>query len=93
MPKASSATQVLKKIKCEYLSLYKGEGYWYFIFDNGTTYESESIMVIRMNDMTVEQWVDAGEAFLERCKKIEEDRINPNYKNMTMIFKNIEKGE
>lgn len=72
---AKTVKPILKKINCPHLNLYKGDGYWYFIYDNGTTYESESVMVIRLNDMTVEQWVDAGEAFVERCKKIEEDRI------------------
>lgn len=69
---AKSAAEILRAIGCRQLALYRcvGEGYWYFIFDDlaGTgTYESKSVYVPRLNDMSVERWVEIGLAFALEC--------------------------
>lgn len=39
-------------------SLYKGEGYFYLVFDDGVRFETLSVCVYRINHLTLEQWQD-----------------------------------
>lgn len=64
---AKSSAEILRGVNCPNLNLYRGEGYWYFIHDDGRTHESESVYTMRLNDMTVAQWVEIGVAFVKRC--------------------------
>jgi len=69
---AKSSAEILRLIGCRQLSLYRcvGQGYWYFIFDDlaGTgVYDTESIYCMRLNDMSIARWVDAGRSFALRC--------------------------
>lgn len=57
-----SAT-ILKTIGNPSLALYRGEGYWYFIYDNGTLHESYSVYTMRLSDSPAERWVEIGLAF------------------------------
>ena len=72
MTKATSAAQVLRKIACPHLSLYRGQGYWYFVYDdlekNGT-FETQSVHVMYMKDASLKWWVAEGEAFVETILK------------------------
>lgn len=64
---AKSAKQVTKAIGCDKLELVRGVGYWYFVFDdvpNGI-YETESVMVMYLNSMTIDQWAEIGRAFVK----------------------------
>lgn len=62
---AKSAKEVCKLIGCPFLNLYRGEGYWYFVFDDvaGARYDSESVYCMRLNDMDLARWVAIGKAF------------------------------
>lgn len=65
---AKSTAEILRIVGCKHLNLYRGvgSGYWYFIYDNGVIYESESVYVPRLNDMTVAQWVEIGVRFAKQ---------------------------
>ena len=67
-----SAAQIIKKIGCDKLALYKGVGYWYFVYDdldaNGV-YEDESVHCVKLNQMSLELWVEAGKDFVNRVLK------------------------
>jgi len=65
---ARSASEVLRAVGCSYLKLYRGEGYWYFIYDSGKVYESESVYTMRLNDMPLALWVQIGKNFVEKVK-------------------------
>lgn len=45
------------------VSLYKGDGYFYFVFDDGVKWESESVYVFRLNQLSVDRWIDQGVSF------------------------------
>lgn len=55
------------------LELVKGEGYWYFVFDDipNNVYETESVYVTKLNHLDLERWIEIGKAFVA---KIKEDR-------------------
>lgn len=63
---------ILRKIGEPKLELLRisGHGYWLFIYDDvsAKVYETESVYCVRLNDMTTDQWVDAGRGFLSRVK-------------------------
>ena len=51
------------------LELVKGDGYFYFDFaaydryDGRLVYETESVYVYRLNDLTLERWLEIGRQF------------------------------
>lgn len=47
------------------LELVKGEGYFYVVGDGVECLHSASIYVYRLNDMTLERWVEAVATFAE----------------------------
>ena len=51
------------------LELVKGEGYFYFVYDTPELYETESVYVYRLNELTREQWLEQGRDFGERMRK------------------------
>lgn len=63
---AISSNQVIQKLKCPYLELVKGAGYWYFVYDDiqNNIYETYSVYVYRLNQLGVDQWVEIGKEFL-----------------------------
>jgi len=71
---AKSVKEVVKAVGCANLNLYRGEGYWYFIYDsldgadaNGR-YDSESVYTMRLNDMALDLWVDIGKNFVAKVE-------------------------
>ncbi len=50
------------------LELVQGNGYLYFVYEDNAVnvYESESIMVCRLNHMSKEQWIETGKDFLAK---------------------------
>lgn len=93
---AKSAKQVLAQIKCPYLDLVRVTGreggYWYFVYDdiaNGI-YETESVYVMRLNDMALDRWVASGKDLVAMCEAKLAERNDPEYRNMSMIYKNME---
>ncbi|WNL50805.1 hypothetical protein RPALISO_218 [Ruegeria phage RpAliso] len=70
MPRARTAAQVIKAIGCENLSLYRGEGYWYFEYDDGDQrFETRSVMVPYLSHMELSSWIAEGR---ELVKEMEE---------------------
>jgi hypothetical protein len=75
---AISSKAILKAIDCDKLELVRvpGDGYWYFAFDDIKTnnvYDTKSIYVMRLNDMSLENWVEYGADFVtEMNEKIAE---------------------
>ena len=60
-----TAKQVIDKIGNPNLALYKGEGYWYFIYDDkpNSVYGSHSVCVMYLNSTEIERWIDIGKRF------------------------------
>jgi hypothetical protein len=48
------------------VSLNKGKGYFYFVFDDGVLFETESVYVVRLNNLTEKQWSVIYTEFFER---------------------------
>jgi len=66
--KATSVKQILKAIGNKNLNLYRGDGYWYFTYDDGRLYETYSVMTMYLSRGTLEDWVDEGRQF---CRRVE----------------------
>lgn len=70
-----STSQIIRKIGSRNLSLYKGEGYWYFVYDDcekNNIWADESVPCFKLNQMSLEQWVEIGKDFVVRT--IEEQK-------------------
>lgn len=62
------AAQILKIIDCPKLSLYRGQGYWYFSYDDldaGGPYETHSVPVVYLSQLNLDSWVAEGRQFVE----------------------------
>ena len=69
---ARSTKHVLREIGCPYLSLYRGDGYWYFTYDDiegRGIYETQSVCTMRLSDLSLEDWVGTGKSFVETVEK------------------------
>jgi hypothetical protein len=58
--------QVLDRINNPFLTMHKGPGYWYFVFDDESRgiYESHSVYVNTLRFMTVTRWEEEARSFL-----------------------------
>jgi hypothetical protein len=54
--KAKTVGQVLRHIKSHKLSLLKGNGYWYFVYDDpeNNIFETESVYTMYLSSMSVD---------------------------------------
>lgn len=61
---------VNSKLRNPYINLYKGEGYWYFVYDdaNGDIYEHHTVCVYRLNELTLDQWIEEGNDFVKEIE-------------------------
>lgn len=68
---AITSKQVLSKIKCNHLSLFKGDGYWYFVYDDAekNIFETKSIPVMFLNQMPLDMWVQDGVDFVNEIEE------------------------
>jgi hypothetical protein len=68
---ALSSAKIIRKIGCDKLELAKGEGYWYFIYDDKAgKYDTCSIMEMYLGqDKHLNFWVEAGKEFVEKMEK------------------------
>ena len=55
---------IVNAINNPHINLYKGEGYWYFVYDDGCVYRDRSVYVYRLNELTLEQWCDHADELL-----------------------------
>lgn len=46
-----------------YMELVKGEGYFYFVYDNGPKFETKSVCTFRLNNLTLDMWIDDARDF------------------------------
>lgn len=53
------------------LELVRGEGYFYFVFDDGKRYDTLTIPVFKLHDLTFAQWVDEGKEYAARMMGVE----------------------
>jgi hypothetical protein len=51
-------------------SLREGEGYFYFGGGEAVNWLSSSVMVRRISDLKLEQWLEKFDSLLERDKKV-----------------------
>ena len=56
---------ILKQIGEPNLALYDAPGYFYFVYDDGTIYETRSVMVDRLSHLFIDEWVDEGKQFVK----------------------------
>ena len=56
---------VTRRLQAEGLpvELVRGEGYHYFVFDDGVSYDSLSVMIPRFRSWPVDRWVQEGRQF------------------------------
>ena len=57
---------VNSNLRNPYINLYKGEGYWYFVYDDPVhcIYCTRSVYVNHLNDLTLEQWCESAEELI-----------------------------
>ena len=56
--------QIIKKIGNPNLNLYAGKGYFYFVYDKGDVFDDRSVYTIRLNDLSLDRWVEEGKELL-----------------------------
>jgi len=68
------STTVTNVIGCDKLELVKGDGYWYFVYDDikNNIYQTCSVMVHRLNHMPLYMWVQIGMTFVKTMKEKDE---------------------
>ena len=52
--------------------LVKGEGYYWFDGSDVEYAKTTSVMVYRLNHLTLEQWIECAKEFKEESKKVKE---------------------
>ncbi|WP_170339668.1 hypothetical protein [Ruegeria arenilitoris] len=61
---------ILKRIGNEHLSLHCGAGYWFFNFDDGDIFETDSVYTMRLNDLSLDQWMAEGRVFIKQIEEV-----------------------
>ena len=69
-----TAKKIIKAIGHPHLNLYRGEGYQYFVYDNGKDgYEmvflDYSVYVNRLNHLSLDQWISYGNDCIKEVEK------------------------
>lgn len=60
-------TSTLRKEGYSVELVYDRSGYWYFVFDDGKRFETETVGgVYRLGQLTTEQWLQYGREFAQR---------------------------
>lgn len=69
--------QVLAKIDCPHLTLLKGGGYWYFVYDipQLNVFETKSVYTMRLNDLTLDMWVADGKELVALGDEMRRDAL------------------
>jgi hypothetical protein len=50
------------------IELVRGKGYLYFVYDDGEKYDTLSVMVPRLNDLALAQWIAEGKEFAAKME-------------------------
>lgn len=64
-----SVTKAIREAGHPYVELVRGNGYHYFVFDDGKRFETESVMTMRLTSATLDQWVEWGLKFAEQIEQ------------------------
>lgn len=61
-----TAKVIIKAIGNDKLELVAGEGYWYFSYwdESANIYETHSVYVYRLKDLSLDAWIQEGKSFL-----------------------------
>ena len=60
---------ILDQIGEPNLSLYKGQHYYYFVYDDGDkVFEDRCVMVNAMNHLSLDSWVYEGKCLVDSVK-------------------------
>ena len=51
------------------LEFVRGEGYHYFVFDDGEQYETETVMIPYTSHCSVSRWLEEAQSALEQITK------------------------
>lgn len=62
---ARTITAQARREVSPHLELVKGEGYCYWVFDNGKVFETESVMTMRISDLTTAQWLEHAQTLVD----------------------------
>jgi hypothetical protein len=57
----------LRELGASCVSLYRGDNYWYFVFDDKKKFETWSVPTYRLNDLPLQVWVADGMDFNRRA--------------------------
>lgn len=68
---ATTCKSISAKLKAESLpvSMYKGSGYFYFEFDQGKVFETHSVYVNSINQLTADEWLKEGRDFAKKVRE------------------------
>ena len=69
-----TAKKIIKEIGNPHLNLYRGEGYQYFVYDNGKegddmVWMDYPVYVNRLNHLSLQQWVSEGNDCIKEVEK------------------------
>ena len=59
--------QIIGAIDNPHLQLYRGDGYFYFVYDDGKDrWEDHAVYVYRLNHLSYDKWIAEGLDFLKK---------------------------
>jgi hypothetical protein len=59
--------QIIGAIGNPHLKLYRGDGYFYFVYDDGKDrWEDHAVYVYRLNHLSYDKWIAEGLDFLKK---------------------------
>jgi hypothetical protein len=65
-----SAAKILRKIGCPHLRLYRGKGYWYFVYDDFGRYDSHSVYEMYLGGPEyLDFWVAEGRELVAKMEQ------------------------
>lgn len=67
----SKVNNEIRAITSQYIELVKGEGYYYFVYDNGRRYSTASVYVNTLNQLPLETWLYEARCFYATIKAIQ----------------------
>ena len=60
----------IRAITSQYIELVKGEGYYYFVYDDGRRYSTASVYVNTLNHLPLKSWLYEARCFYATIKAI-----------------------
>lgn len=73
-PQNFTCRTIEKAIGSKHLRLFPGNGYFYFVYDDGNWFETKSVMVYRLRSIPFDAWVATGKAFVSEIKEAGEQQ-------------------